>query len=95
VLLAAITDYFFPWHLLVILGYTLIWLVGGYWLTLKALNRFPDLPKQMRSPAKAFTLNVAATGLGQLGALVLWALSSPWPEAWRCGRSLSTARPLR
>ena len=70
-LLATMADYFFPWHLLVILGYALIWLVGGYWLTLKALNRFPDLPRQTRSPAKAFALNMASTGLGLLGALVL------------------------
>lgn len=70
-LLAAITDYFFGWHLLVILGYTLIWLIGGHFLTLKALARFPDLPRQKRSPGAAFALNVVSTGLGLMGALVM------------------------
>lgn len=70
-LLAAFTDYLFGWQLLVLLGYALIWLIGGQYLTLKALGRFPDLPRQKRSPAAAFALNVASTGLGALGALVI------------------------
>ena len=87
-LLAAITDYFFPWHLLVILAYMVIWLAGGHFLTLKALARFPDLPRQKRSPQTAFALNVVATGLGLLGALVMmgfFAAVARSLEKWQLG----------
>lgn len=69
-MLAAWTNYLFVWQLPMFGAFAAVWLIGGPYLTRRALGRYADLPRSKRRMGRCAQLNFLATGTG-LAALVI------------------------
>ena len=70
-MLASVNDYLHLWQLPIFLGFALLWLVGGTYLTSWALRRFSELPRSKRQMGRCTSINVVATGSGLAAVLVV------------------------
>jgi hypothetical protein len=72
VALAALRDYLNHWwQIPLFLLYGGGWLIGGAYLTRRALGRYTDLPRSRRRLARCAGLNILSTGAGLVGGAII------------------------
>ncbi len=67
----SINAYLFLWQLPVFLAFAAAWLIGGTYLTRRALGACTDLPRSKLGTARCLRLNFLATGAGLLALLII------------------------
>ena len=62
--LAGWRDYLYLWQLPMVLAYLAVWLIGGPFLTRRALRRLTDLPSRRISLSRCAAMSLVANGTG-------------------------------
>lgn len=70
-MLAAFSNYLFAWQLPMFAVFGATWLIGGPYLTRRALARYADLPRSKRHLGRCAQLNLFATGAGLVALLIV------------------------
>jgi len=67
----SIKAYLFLWQLPVFAAFAAAWLIGGTYLTRRALGACTDLPRSKLGTARCLRLNFLATGAGLVALLII------------------------